>query len=500
MRKQVSRRTFRVFLWIIGVTLFLSAGTSEANSGRSPSFLFEVRDFRTGTLAARISDPQCADIDELVITGEALDGDDFAFIRKALLSLKVLNIRDTSQNEIPEHALQNTATLQEVILPSVLQQIGGAAFWGCVSLDRVVLPEGLVSIGGGAFADCQDLTRIACPENLKYIGYASFRNCTALREVLFPHTLVVINREAFQGCEALEEITLPESLEVIGNRAFHRCVSLKKIALSDVPVSNNNAESPRDDLMFLGNYAFYECTALISVDLPGKISMIGKLAFGKCEALKHVSLPKSLQKIMASAFWNCTSLEELSLPDGLVRIGKFAFQGCSNLTHLTLPESLKSMGFGAFANCTALVPPAMPPNLTFIGEKAFEHNLPLPLSPDVLSHDLNAIREKVKEQRAQPVDPIIPKMSRQHWSYDAIGQLSARGVFFGYPDCYKIPPAPRSKIFLEFAHGLLNINIFKASKQDVELLKALCVEFEEELEELGLKPELIDKRFAENGK
>jgi hypothetical protein len=85
-----------------------------------------------------------------------------------------------------------------------------------------------------------------------------------------------------------------------------------------------------------------------------------------------------------------------------------------------------------------------------------------------------------------------------HWAYDAVAQLAARGVISGYPDgTFKGPqPTTRYELASLFARGLAKIDIEKASKQDVELLKKLIVEFKDELDALGVRVDRIDERLA----
>jgi hypothetical protein len=85
-----------------------------------------------------------------------------------------------------------------------------------------------------------------------------------------------------------------------------------------------------------------------------------------------------------------------------------------------------------------------------------------------------------------------------HWAYDAVSQLAARGVISGYPDgSYKgAQPSTRYEMASVVARALAKIDLEKASKQDVELLKKLIVEFKDELDALGVKVADLDERVA----
>ena len=85
-----------------------------------------------------------------------------------------------------------------------------------------------------------------------------------------------------------------------------------------------------------------------------------------------------------------------------------------------------------------------------------------------------------------------------HWAYDAIGQLAAHGFLSGYPDgTYKgKQPTTRYEMASALARALAVVDMTKASKQDVEMLKKLVVEFKDELDALGVKVDALDKRVA----
>ena len=85
-----------------------------------------------------------------------------------------------------------------------------------------------------------------------------------------------------------------------------------------------------------------------------------------------------------------------------------------------------------------------------------------------------------------------------HWAYDAVAQLASRGVISGYPDgAYKgAQPMTRYEMASALARALANVDMEKASKQDVEMLKKLIVEFKDELDALGVKVDKLDERVA----
>ena len=64
-----------------------------------------------------------------------------------------------------------------------------------------------------------------------------------------------------------------------------------------------------DSVYSIGDYAFYECDSLISVEIPDSVTTIGW-----------------------GAFYFCTNLTIVVIGDGVTTIGDFAFVGCIRLT------------------------------------------------------------------------------------------------------------------------------------------------------------------------
>ncbi|MDR3331706.1 MAG: S-layer homology domain-containing protein [Synergistaceae bacterium] len=85
-----------------------------------------------------------------------------------------------------------------------------------------------------------------------------------------------------------------------------------------------------------------------------------------------------------------------------------------------------------------------------------------------------------------------------HWAFDAVAQLAARGVISGYPEgSFKgSQPSTRYELASIVARALAKVDLDKASKEDVDLLKKLVVEFKDELDVLGVRVDGLDERVA----
>lgn len=262
------------------------------------------------------------------------------------------------------------------------------------SLVYAKLPNTLISIGNNAFDGCSALTSVVLPSSLETIGSSAFYHCSALANMNFPSSLVTIGDYAFEECTSLSGDVVVPLLTSLGAISFYKTniSSFSADTLTSIPnISYNKG-------------VFQNCTNLRTLNLPNIIT-IGSNAFYDCTALESVNFSETLTSIGASAFQNCTALEiaDLSLPN-LETIGSNAFSGVkitkiSNLGKLTtfnaetyltqtfgdrnileeivLPETITSFGNDSirdYPNLTS-VGSGVFPNVTSIGANAF-YNIP----------------------------------------------------------------------------------------------------------------------------
>ena len=109
-----------------------------------------------------------------------------------------------------------------------------------------------------------------------------------------------------------------------------------------------------DGLTRIGKRAFYSCTSLTSVSIPGSVQKIGDAAFCKNSGMTMLTLNSGLITIGRSAFESCTSLQELRIPNTVTEIGDHAFYCCESLSYVHVPASVQSFGSGIFSYCTRL--------------------------------------------------------------------------------------------------------------------------------------------------
>ena len=88
-----------------------------------------------------------------------------------------------------------------------------------------------------------------------------------------------------------------------------------------------------------------------TVTLNGKdysVTSIGTGAFYECTALQSVQFEAPIKSIGFMAFALCTGLTSIALPEGLETIGQSAFVYCTGLVSVTIPQSIQVIKYGAF--------------------------------------------------------------------------------------------------------------------------------------------------------
>ncbi len=328
--------------------------------------------------------------------------------------LTAINIPN-SVTSIGDKAFWNCTGLTAINIPNSVTTIGYGAFYGTAWYNNqpdgviyaglvayqykgtmpvgtsITLRNGTKGIANRAFYGCTGLTTINIPNSVTTIGERAFYNCTSLTTINIPNSVTTIGTYAFYNCTSLTTANIGNSVTSIGDKAFNACPSLTNITVaSDNPKydSRNNCnaiiETETNTLIFgcknttipnsvttIGNYAFYECSSLTSINIPNSVTYTGSYTFQNCTSLTIVNIPNSVTTIGYGTFWGCTSLTTINIPNSVTRIGQYTFSGCSSLTTINIPNSVTYIDVYAFSDCTSLTTINIPNSVTSIGNYAF---------------------------------------------------------------------------------------------------------------------------------
>ena len=124
----------------------------------------------------------------------------------------------------------------------------------------------------------------------------------------------------------------------------------------------------------IGNYAFYYCSGLTSIEIPNSVTSIGNEVFSYCSSLTSVTIGNSVTSIGIYAFSYCRGLTSVTIPNSVTSIREYTFFSCRGLISVTIPNSVTSIGDYAFTGCSSLTSVTSPNSVTSIGDWAFAHS------------------------------------------------------------------------------------------------------------------------------
>ena len=100
----------------------------------------------------------------------------------------------------------------------------------------VVIPSGVTHIGGAAFVGCSNLTSVTLPESVTSIGSDSFLGMPFAKTPFYenmPDGLVILGGGVLCGYKGRcpSSVTIPSSVKSIGGEAFYDCGGLMSITM-----------------------------------------------------------------------------------------------------------------------------------------------------------------------------------------------------------------------------------------------------------------------------
>ncbi len=313
---------------------------------------------------------ECSGLTSVTIPNSVTSIGDYAFYNcESLTSVTIPN----SVTSIGNYAFRGSG-LTSVTIPNSVTSIGEWAFSGCIDLTSVTIPNSVTSIGNGAFFNCLALTSVTIPNSVTSIGNNAFSVCYSLSSVTIPNSVTNIGNYAFKECIVLTSITCyAVTPPVCGENCFEEVSTEIPVYVPAASVEayknapewkNLNIQASRtgicgkegdnltwklsDDgvLTISGTgdmadwnsvtqpWAFFH-SSIQSVVIEDGVTNIGNFAFYDCSALTSVTIPNSVTHIGMLAFLACSSLTSVSIPCNVTGVGAYAFTGCTGLTSIT---------------------------------------------------------------------------------------------------------------------------------------------------------------------
>ena len=123
-----------------------------------------------------------------------------------------------------------------------------------------------------------------------------------------------------------------------------------------------------DGVTTIGDYAFYNCQQIESIEIPASVKTIGDSAFFSAK-LKTLVLPEGVEEIGDYAFCECTlESKDFHMPDSLAVIGDYAFR-YAYFGEIQIGSGVVDIGAGAFTYNVVI---DIPDSVQHIGNEAFK--------------------------------------------------------------------------------------------------------------------------------
>lgn len=197
-------------------------------------------------------------------------------------------------------AFRNKTRITSVVLPDSVTVIAQNSFAYCSALKTVDFGSGLISVKEAAFSGCVSLTGIEFPDTLTELGPYSFSWCEKLASVKLSNSLKIIDKGTFSGCTTLGYVEIPESVRYIRQDAFSQ---------------TKYAEDPsnwEDGMLYMGH-----CLLAVKTDVFGFCEIkpgtktVADRAFSMCEQITEVAFYDDIINIGEAAFYGCKHITDV---------------------------------------------------------------------------------------------------------------------------------------------------------------------------------------------
>lgn len=241
-------------------------------------------------------------------------------------------------------AFASSQYLEEVVLPSSLEEVESYAFYECSALKSVTIPARVTMLGEGVFVNCKSLTEIKVdfnnkkfkdidgvlftPKQTRLIAYPAGKPGDTYT---IPETVRSIQVKAFSHNQHLVSVSIHKKVKYISDGAFFSAFSLKEIKVEE------------------GNPYFKDIDGVLA-----KIATNELICYPAGKEATCYTSPQSLPVIYGGAFAGCKALQDLTFPLGVTIVAGWTFEECSNLKSVVFPSTLEGLGQSAFNACNAL--------------------------------------------------------------------------------------------------------------------------------------------------
>ncbi len=266
--------------------------------------------------------------------------------------------------------------------------------------------------------------------------------------ILIPNFVTIIERGAFGGNSVVNSILMLEGITHIEEAAFYNCSNLVSInipksvssisgdAFKKTPWYNNINSEAVDGLVIISDILIWVDENKEFVEIPEGVLSIGGSAFDERSNLISVVIPNSVTSIGDYAFYKCNKLSTINIPESVTNIGKSAFGNCSKLANITIPYGIKIIEARTFEFCENLSSIVIPDSVEEICFRAFGNcdnfkSIIIPSSVSYMGFSVFIGCSNLKTIYCSASDPA-PATTPEGWKNPWIGMNCSATVVWGY--------------------------------------------------------------------
>lgn len=262
---------------------------------------------------------------------------------------------------IVDNAMRDDNTLQTIVMPASVEEIGSYAFAGCGSLKTIYCDSVPAKADSLAFAGLNtETSKIMVPSGCleAYQSapvWSELTNITEYKTTTINYTTIDSRVANLYKVDAFVD-SLGNTLVVLGNTYADN--------VGTITISG--------EVKGIADSAFVACENLKTIAIQGTVQIIGKYAFANCSNMTHATLYSGIKEIRNNAFENCLALTGIDLPSSIEKIGDKAFYNCKKATWLFLPTNEAVLGDNVFLGCNQMLTITVSANPGSITTKTFQ--------------------------------------------------------------------------------------------------------------------------------
>ena len=130
--------------------------------------------------------------------------------------------------EISEECCYGCKCLKHVVIPDRVKVIKSRAFHNCENLVTIEFGKNIERIDGESFVNCK-VDQLLLPTKLQEIEWYAFCNCVYLTSLTIPDSVTHLGYNCFNRCSSLVSVSLGNGIEYLGGDTFANCKALRLV-------------------------------------------------------------------------------------------------------------------------------------------------------------------------------------------------------------------------------------------------------------------------------